>query len=115
MATARGVGGRAALAWTWRGRSSPTLGPPIVLLSGLYALALALGIATLLTPPRLVLVLGTSGTGAVRVAWDQPASNLWDRGVRWGDQVLALTCIKLILPRRAQGGVDRCLGAFCGG
>jgi len=90
MATARGVGGRAALAWTWRGRSSPTLGPPIVLLSGLYALALALGIATLLTPPRLVLVLGTSGTGAVRVAWDQPASNLWDRGVRWGDQVLAL-------------------------
>jgi len=60
MATARRAGGRAALARTWRG---PTLGPPIILLGGLYVLALALGMTTLLTPPRLVLVLDTSGTG----------------------------------------------------
>jgi len=87
MATARIVEHRTAPVRIWRSYRRTML---IALVSVVYAITLALNSATLLTPPRLVLVLGTAGAGVVRLAWDRPGSALWDHGVRWGDRVLVL-------------------------
>lgn len=87
MATARIVEHRTAPVRIWRSYRRTML---IALVSVVYAITLALNSATLLTPPRLVLVLGTAGAGVVRIAWDRPGSALWDHGVRWGDRVLVL-------------------------
>jgi len=87
MATARVALHRTIRVWPWHGY---TRGALIALASVVYAVVLALNMLTLLTPPRMMLVLGAPATGAARVAWVWPDSTLWDRGVRPGDRVLAL-------------------------
>jgi len=87
MATARVALRRTIRVWPWYGYTRGTL---IALVSLVYAVVLALNMLTVLTPPRMMRVLGASATGAVRVAWVWPDSTLWDHGVRRGDRVLAL-------------------------
>ena len=85
----------------WSRRSS-TRATYLTLMSLAYAIVLALTLVTLLTPPRLSFVLATPSKGTAQVAWVLPSSRLWERGVRPGDNVLALDGRP---PRPAQAGV----------
>jgi len=59
-------------------------------IGALYALVLVLNIAVLQRPPQLTALLSASTSGGLHVAWLHPGSTPWERGVRPGDQVLAL-------------------------
>ncbi|MGH2448636.1 MAG: GAF domain-containing sensor histidine kinase [Chloroflexota bacterium] len=64
---------------------------PLVITVGLlYCAILIASVALLLLPPRLPVTISTSSSGTASMAWVLPGSLLWDRGVRAGDQILAL-------------------------
>lgn len=83
---------RLALRWTHpvRLRRFPAWTVPLTLVGLAYGIVLTLNIVALLTPPRLSLVIVVPPAGPPRVGWVLPGSLLWDKGVREGEQLLAL-------------------------
>lgn len=62
----------------------------VSLVSLVYAIVFLLNALTLLEPPHLFVVTAVSASGGVRIGWVRTGSDLWDRGIRSGDRVLAL-------------------------
>ncbi len=75
MAAMMMIGRRPALVSAWRlGRGRGAL---VAIVSLAFGVVFALNLLSLLTPPRLSLVLATSATGQTRVAWVLPGGTLW--------------------------------------
>lgn len=89
MAATIGEGQPARAAWPWQ-RGAHARVAVVLLVSGVYLVAVALNALTLLAPPRLSLALDSPGHGGSRVAWVLPGGTLWEAGVRAGDRVIAL-------------------------
>jgi len=87
MVTALLARRRVALSSLWRPHGR---GAIVAVVTLAYGVVFALNVLSLLTPPRLSLMLTTTSAAQARVAWVLPGSTLWESGVRPGDPVLAL-------------------------
>ncbi len=70
------------------GRLAPAV--LLSLFSACYLAILVFNALTLLTPPQLTLTLTVAEPGQAYIDWIIPGGALWERGVRVGDQIIAL-------------------------